>query len=199
MGVLLAVVGREAEVIGPEMFVAIVFASIASSLVVGPAFHWSLRRREALNVLGFFTKRGLVPRLIAQERFDAIDELVRLAVRIDPNLDPDNVREAVRAREETMGTGVGNGVAIPHARLETLARPLVLLGISELGIDWNAIDDQPAHLVFLILTPADDQDTQLEILSTIAIGLGDPEARDLLHAESINEMWNVLTPMLKKD
>ena len=98
-----------------------------------------------------------------------------------------------------MGTGVGKGVAIPHARLETLARPLVLLGISKPGIDWNAVDDQPAHLIFLILTPADDRDTQLEILSTIATGLGNAEADALLQAESRNEMWNTLQPMLKKD
>lgn len=199
MGVLLAVVGKQAEIIGQEMFVAIVFASIASSLIVGPAFAWSLRRREALNVLGFFTKQGLLPRLGARERFEAIDELVDRAVQIDRSLDRDNVREAVRAREETMGTGVGKGVAIPHARLETLARPVVLLGVSESGIEWNAIDDQPAHLIFLILTPADDRDTQLEILSTIAIGLGDKEARDLLQSESVNEMWNILQPILKKD
>lgn len=199
MGVLLAVVGKEAEVIGPQMFVALVFASIASSIVVAPAFNWSLQRRKELNVLGFFTKRGLVPRLAASERFDVIDELVALAVRIYPNLDSDSVRQAVRAREETMGTGIGQRVAIPHARLDTLTRPLVLLGISELGIDWNAIDDQPAHLIFLILTPADDQDTQLEILSTIAVGLGEKESRDLQHAESISEIWKVLVPMLRKD
>ena len=199
MGVLLAVVGKQAGIIGPEMFVAVVFASIASALVVGPAFDWSLRRREALNVLGFFTKRGLVPRLAGRERFGVIDELVAHAAEIDRSLDPETVGAAVRAREETMGTGVGKGVAIPHARLETLARPLVLLGVSEPGIDWNAIDDQPAHLIFLILTPADDRDTQLEILSTIAIGLGDEEARNLLHAKSANEIWNILQPMLKKD
>ncbi len=98
-----------------------------------------------------------------------------------------------------MGTGVGKGVAIPHARPETLAHSLVLLGISKSGIEWNAVDDQPAHIIFLILTPADDHDSQLEILSTIAIGLGDAEARDLLHAESVNEMWNILQPILKKD
>ena len=199
MGVLLAVVGKQAGLIGPEMFVAIVFASIASSLVVGPAFAWSLRRREAQNVLGFFTKKGLVPRLAARERFAAIDELVDLAVQISPSLHRDTVRGAVRAREETMGTGVGKGLAIPHARLETLSRPIVVLGVSESGIEWNAIDDQPAHIIFLILTRADDRDTQLEILSTIAIGLGDDEARDLLQTESVNEMWNILQPILKKD
>jgi mannitol/fructose-specific phosphotransferase system IIA component (Ntr-type) len=199
MGVLLAVVGKQAGIIGPEMFVGIVFASIASSLAVGPAFDWSLRRREAQNVLGFFTKRGLIPRLAAHERFEIIDELVGHAVEIDRSLHRETVRAAVRAREETMGTGVGQGVAIPHARLETLARPLVVLGVSESGVEWNAIDDQAAHLIFLILTPADDRDTQLEILSTIAMGLGEAEARDLRRAETVNEMWNILQPMLKKE
>ena len=67
------------------------------------------------------------------------------------------------------------------------------------GIDWNAIDDQPVHLIFLILTASDDRDTQLEILSTIAMGLGDREAYELLHSDSVTEMWSLLQPMLKKD
>ncbi|NQZ95516.1 MAG: cation:proton antiporter [Myxococcales bacterium] len=199
MGVLLAVVGRNAGLIGEEVFVAIVFASIASALVVGPALAWSLRRREEQNVLGFFVRDGLIPGLAAETRHDVIDELVECAGQIRPRLDLDVVRGGVHAREEMMGTGVGRGIAIPHARLEDLERPLVLLGISRAGVDWDAIDDQPAHLVFLILTPADDRDSQLEILHTIASGVDDERAHDLLYAESSDEMWTALLPVFNKD
>ena len=120
MGVLLAVVGRRAEVIDEPLFVSIVFASIASSLVVGPAFSWSLRRRETLNVLNLFSRRGLIPALESRNRFDAIDELVARACEVEPGLPRNVLQRAAREREETMGTGIGAGIAVPHARLDVL-------------------------------------------------------------------------------
>lgn len=199
MGVLLAVVGRRAEVIDEPLFVAIVFASIASSLVVGPMFSASLRRREALNILGLFTRKGLIPTLEARDRFGAIRELVQRACEIETALPEALVQDAARTREETMGTGIGDGIAVPHARLDLLERPLVLLGVSKQGIAWDAVDDQPAHLVFLILTPRDDADTQLEILGTLARGASRPEARALLQCQSPAEMWTQLQGLLRAE
>ncbi|MDP6979155.1 MAG: cation:proton antiporter [Myxococcota bacterium] len=197
MGVLLAVVGRRAGVIDEPLFVAIVFASIASSLVVGPLFSWSLRRREVFNILGMFPKKGLIPNLEARDRFGAIEELVRRACEVEPGLPEPALQQAARMREETMGTGIGGGIAVPHARLDLLERPFVLLGVSKEGIDWNAVDDQPAHLVFLILTPIDDADTQLEILGTVARGASRPEMRALTQCESPAQMWLQLQGMLR--
>ena len=199
MGVLLAVVGRRAQVIDEQLFVAIVFASVASSLVVGPAFSWSLRRREAMNIVGLFSRKGLIPDLEARERFDAIDELVHRACAIDTALPLEELLKAARRREETMGTGIGDGIAVPHARLDALSHPMVLLGISKQGIDWNAVDDQPAHLVFLILTPRDDTDSQLEILSTLARGASRLESRELVECTNPVQMWSQLQSMLRKD
>ncbi len=199
MGVLLAVVAKESHLIGPAMFVAIVFASIFSSLLVGPALSWSLRRREALNVVGFFSRRAILPALHARERFEAIDELVRFAAGVESQLDAERVGHAVRTREETMGTGIGDGIAVPHARLPGLAAPLVVCGVSRDGIDWNAVDDEPAHLLFLILTPTDEEDTQLEILSTLARGLGEASVRDRIVAcGTADGIWAALHPQLRK-
>jgi K+:H+ antiporter len=199
MGVLLAVVAEHEGVIGKEMFVAIIFASIASSLIVGPALAWSLRRRGAPNVLGFFSRQGLVPELQARTRFEAIDELVDCAIEVDGSLSRDWVREAVHAREETMGTGVGEGIAIPHARLEGLQRPSVFFGLSKEGIAWDAIDGRPAQLVFLVLTPADEGDAQLEILSSIARGIDAEQVAALLRCGSEGEIWSRLQSALTKD
>ncbi len=76
-----------------------------------------------------------------------------------------------------MGTGVGMGVAIPHARLPGLAESVVVYGFSEPGIDWNAIDDEAARFVFLVLTPEADDDQQLEILKSIGSALLREETR----------------------
>jgi mannitol/fructose-specific phosphotransferase system IIA component (Ntr-type) len=78
------------------------------------------------------------------------------------------VEAAVWAREETLPTGIGHGVAIPHARVDGLRKSLVAVGISETGIDFDAPDGEPAQVIFLIVTPGDDPDAQLEILAELA-------------------------------
>jgi mannitol/fructose-specific phosphotransferase system IIA component (Ntr-type) len=109
------------------------------------------------------------------------------------------LQHEVRTREETMGTGIGDGIAVPHARLDVLTRPMVMLGVSKEGIEWNAVDDQPAHLVFLILTPRDDADTQLEILSTVARGASRRQSQELIQCNTPSEMWTQLEGMMRKE
>lgn len=192
MGVLLGAVAREQEVIGPQMFVAIVFASILSSIVVGPGLAWALRRRETGTAADFLTADGIVATLAARDRFAAIDELSVRAARL-AGLREDAVRNAVRAREDTMDTGVGGEVAVPHARFDGLARPTIVFARHGEGLDWNAIDDQPVHFVFLILTPSADTNSQLEILSAIARGLEPEPARaSILREDDEQELFRLV-------
>ncbi len=178
VGVLLAAVGRAGGIIGSELFVAIVFASVASSLVVGPLLAAWLRpaRGEAVAL----PPAAILPRLATASRFGAIDELSLRAASLIRGLRADQVGHAVREREETMGTGVGMGIAIPHARLDGLDESIVVYGYSEAGIDWNAIDDEPAHFIFLVLTPAGDDDSQLQILKAIGSAFLREDTRDTL-------------------
>jgi PTS system fructose-specific IIA component/PTS system nitrogen regulatory IIA component len=197
MGVLLATVAKEAGVIGPQMFVALVVASIVSALLVGPGFMWVLRRRPAFNVLRFFSQDRIVPGLTVTTREAAIDVLVERAAAVPGSPALAEIRDAVHAREKTMGTGIGQHIAVPHARLAGLTQSMVVLGISHEGIDWDAIDDHPAHLIFLLLTPLEENDNQLQILSAIARGLsGDEARRELIHAETADEAWAYLRPDL---
>ena len=105
------------------------------------------------------------------------------------------IQAAVADREQTLGTGVGRGIAIPHARLDGLPQPLVAVAICEDGIEWDEIDGKPAHLVFLILTSTtDEQDTQLEILGKIARAFSDKgSARRIVGASSADDAWQRLT------
>jgi Kef-type K+ transport system membrane component KefB/mannitol/fructose-specific phosphotransferase system IIA component (Ntr-type) len=191
VGVLLAAVGKASGIIGSEMFVAIVFASVASSLVVGPLLAAWLRPEAGGAVA--LPPAAVLPRLATSTRFGAIDELSMRAASLLRGMRADQVGQAVRQREETMGTGVGMGVAIPHARLEGLEEALVVFGFSEVGIDWNAIDDEPAHFVFLVLTPEDDDDSQLEILKAIGSAFLAESTRDeLAHCEGEGAMRQLL-------
>jgi mannitol/fructose-specific phosphotransferase system IIA component (Ntr-type) len=88
------------------------------------------------------------------------------------------IAAAVLEREELMPTGIGKGMAVPHARLDGLEKPLVAVGLSEAGLDFDAPDGGQAHIIFLILTPLDDNGAQLEILADIARSFKEDEVRD---------------------
>lgn len=193
MGVLLASVAKEAGVIGPRMFVALVVASIVSALLVGPAFAWTLRQRRSLDVRRYFAPDRILWNLTVPSRFEAIELLAARAGEVPWAPAVEVIGETAAAREMSMGTGVGEGIAIPHARLEHLPRPMVVLGQSKEGIPWDAVDDKPAHLIFLVLTPQDENDTQLQILAAIVKAFSDPEARGLLvNATGAKEAWKIL-------
>ncbi len=193
MGVLLASVAKESGVIGPRMFVALVVASIVSALLVGPAFAWTLRRRRPLDVLRFFSQECLLCPLDAATRSEAIEMLAGRAAEAPRAPDASVIAEATLAREQSMGTGVGEGIAVPHARLGGLPQPMVVFGLSKEGIDWDAIDGKPANFIFLILTSDDENDTQLQILAAIVTALSGPETRHiLLNAHSVEEVWSFL-------
>jgi mannitol/fructose-specific phosphotransferase system IIA component (Ntr-type) len=93
-------------------------------------------------------------------------------------LDAAEVCDGVLVREQLMATGIGNGLAVPHARLRGLAMPVVTVGLSCAGIDFDAPDGTPAHVIFLILTPVHDDGAQLEILADIATTFKVKEIRE---------------------
>jgi len=78
-------------------------------------------------------------------------------------------------REELGSTGVGNGVALPHARLRGLTTPFGLFARLRHGIDFEAIDSQPVNIVFLLLLPDGAGASQLNALASVARALRDPE------------------------
>jgi len=198
MGVLLAVVARERNIIGPEMFVALVAAAIVSALIVGPVFTWRLRKSQTHDVSGYFSRDRLVWRLHSDSREDAIAELASVAAEASGTPSAEVIAEAVQEREAVMGTGVGRGIAIPHARLDDLDRTIVVCGVCDDGIEWDEVDGKPAHLVFLILTStADEEDTQLEILAKIAQTFSDKAtARGIIEAEDAEVAWDRLRTAL---
>ena len=91
-------------------------------------------------------------------------------------LDAAEVAKQIAKREELGSTGVGNGVALPHARLRGLNAPFGLFARLRQGIDFEAIDDQPVDVVFLLLLPDAPNDPQLNALACVARALRDPEA-----------------------
>jgi PTS system fructose-specific IIA component len=100
------------------------------------------------------------------------------AGRVD---DRDAALAALIEREEETTTGVGQGIAIPHAQTDAVAQPSVAFCRSSAGLDFDAMDDQPAHLIFMILVPEGDTDQHLDILSSLSRSLMHEGVRDGLY------------------
>jgi mannitol/fructose-specific phosphotransferase system IIA component (Ntr-type) len=83
-----------------------------------------------------------------------------------------------------MPTGLDGNLAVPHARLTDLDEPMVVIGRSIAGVDFDAPDGKSAHLICMILTPVKDATAQVELLRMFAEAFGDPQSREQAIASS---------------
>ena len=120
--------------------------------------------------------------LQAQDRWEAIDELINHLVATGkiPAQHRDAIAGSVRKRESAMSTGIGFGVGIPHASTPLVPKVLGMVGRSRKGIQFDALDGQPVHLVLLFLVPAGEFQKHLNSLANIAKKLCRQEFRDRL-------------------
>jgi len=179
MEIVLGLLALRSGLIGERMFVALVVMALVTSMGSGPLMERILRRGRPRRFTDHLAEGAFLPRLEAASAEAAIRELAA-AVCAGAGLDPAPVTRAVLEREETQSTALGAGIAAPHARVPGLAAPLVGLGVSPEGVDFDAPDGESARLVFLILTPEGDDASQIEILGDIARSLLDPETRERL-------------------
>jgi len=124
----------------------------------------------------------ILPEMQASERWSAIVELVDLLVargrvRLE---DRDLILAALRQREETMSTGIGFGIAIPHASSDRISEVVAAFGRSSKGIEFDSLDNAPVKFIVLFVVPKDQFQTHLRTLAAIAKFLNDRTVRDRL-------------------
>jgi mannitol/fructose-specific phosphotransferase system IIA component (Ntr-type) len=199
MGIVLADLAREAGLLKDEMFVALVLMALITSLVSGPAMKRLLYGEEPDEDVVTLLRRGaFVGDLHAHTPSEAIGELVRALGSLLTGIKR-SARDAVIERERVAATGLGDEVAIPHAAIEGLEKPLLALGRSAHGIDFDAPDGRPARFVFLLLIPEKDYDAEVRILASIARATFDARSRaDLGAATGIEEVTRVLSESAKR-
>ena len=130
------------------------------------------------------TVHQILPDMKATERWSAIVELVELLVaqgQVKP-ADRDTVLAALRQREETMSTGIGFGIAIPHASSDRVEKVVAAFGRSSTGIEFDSLDNAPVKFIVLFVVPKDQFQTHLRTLAAIAKFLNDRSTRDRLSA-----------------
>lgn len=132
-----------------------------------------------MTLASLLSEDQIIPEMAATDRWQAIEEIVDRLVR-DKRLDAGHRDEALaslRHREETMSTGIGFGIAIPHASCEAVHEVTACFGRSKAGIDFESLDGKPAHFIVLFLVPKDQFQTHLRTLAAIAKFLNDPAVR----------------------
>jgi len=111
---------------------------------------------------------------------EIIEELVNLASRSKLVKDKDEVLKAVLEREKLVTTGVGYGVAFPHAKTKAIKGIVIAFGRSKTGIDFDAMDKKPVHLFFLIAAPEDAIGAHLNVMARLSYLMKSEKNRDVL-------------------
>lgn len=104
----------------------------------------------------------------AASKKTALEEMSRLIANYDPSLSYIEIFDNLNARERLGSTGLGNGIAIPHARLKGIEKPLAAFMQLADAIDFDSVDKQPVDLLFGLVVPADSTEEHLKILACIA-------------------------------
>ena len=131
----------------------------------------------------------------AVEHWPAITELVDHLVenRSLPTAQREEILAALKAREEQVSTGIGSGVAIPHAFSDQLEEVIAVFGRSKAGIDFEAIDNAPVHFIILFIVPRKDYHLHLRTLAAIAKMFTNCEVRRQLgKADTRDEITAIL-------
>lgn len=129
----------------------------------------------------------------AGSKAEALDKLIQLMVKQGNIADPEEYRKKVFAREEEGSTGVGEGVAIPHAKTAAVTRPGLAFMRCANGVEFDSLDGQPARLFFLIAAPDTRDNVHLDVLSRLSTLLMDPDFIDgIMAVDSVDGLYDLI-------
>jgi PTS system nitrogen regulatory IIA component len=147
-----------------------------------------------MKLKDFLITEKVVPELRAASKKEVLIELSQALRNPDSDRFQQQILEALEERECLGSTGVGEGVAIPHAKIRGLPRIQMAFGRSRHGIDFEAIDQSPVFLFFALIAPDNSQGLHIQLLAHISRLLQDPiRRRKLLAARDREEIYRLLT------
>ena len=144
-----------------------------------------------MDIGDLLDRHAIIPRVTASSKRQALSVIAEVAARLY-RLKPGEVLDALLAREAEGSTGVGSGVAVPHARIKGLDRVRGLFIRLETPIAFSAVDDAPVDLVFALLTPADGRTEHLRALARVARELKRPDLREQLRQARTQDAMHAL-------
>ena len=139
-----------------------------------------------MKITDLLKPEGIKVGAAAASQMDAIDQLVALQDASGNISDKAGYKEGILAREAEFSTAVGDGIAIPHAKVAAVKKPGLAAMTVPGGVDWSAPDGQPADLMFMIAAPEGEANTHLEMLANLSAML--------MHADFANALRAAKTP-----
>ena len=136
---------------------------------------------------------AVTPRLKAANKRDAVAELVDLLETAHGLDTRGEILDRVLRREAMMSTGIGNGVAIPHGKARAVDRMMAACAVSPAGVEFEAVDGEPAHLFILLVSPENVGTPHVKVLANISRLLKEESVRrSLRQARSAGEFVSVI-------
>ncbi len=140
-------------------------------------------------ITDYLKKECIIIDLEACQKEVLISKLAEIQFERHPEIDREEAFAGLLEREEVLTTGIGNGIAIPHARLQSSTGITVSFGLVQGETDFDAIDSQPVQIIFLVFFPKDDVSLQLRFLARISRLLTHTSLKeDLLSCRSPEEV-----------
>jgi mannitol/fructose-specific phosphotransferase system IIA component (Ntr-type) len=147
-----------------------------------------------MNIRKALCKETIRLNLAAREKSAIIEELVDLLVSSGRISDRKAVLKCVLEREKKMSTGMHNGLAIPHGKTETVDGLVAAVGLIPEGVDFECMDQQPARIFILTVSPANRAGPHIQFLAEISRVMNRADIRKrILEAQSVEELHALLT------
>lgn len=141
-----------------------------------------------MKIVDLLKKESIDLNGTVSDKKETIEKMVSLMAAGGNITDVERYKEGVFLREEEGTTGIGEGIAIPHAKTDAVAKPGLAAMVVKDGVDYDSLDGEPVHLIFLIAAPNTEDNVHLEVLSRLSMLLMDDDFRaNLQSAESVEE------------
>ncbi|AYW45102.1 fructose-specific PTS transporter subunit EIIC [Tetragenococcus koreensis] len=139
-----------------------------------------------MNINDLLIKEAMIMDLQASDKKGAIDEMVQKLYNVGRISEIDKFKDGILAREEETSTGLGDGIAMPHAKNDAVKEATVLFAKSEQGVDYESLDGQPTYLFFMIAAPEGADNTHLQALAALS--------RQLVNQDFVAQLKEAQTP-----
>jgi fructose-specific phosphotransferase system IIA component len=156
-------------------------------------FRKSRGGEEMMNLIDLINEERVCLELSAADKEGTIKEMIEILGNHGLVTDKEELLDGLKAREELESTGIGDGIALPHARTDIVKEIMVAFGRSKKGVDFDALDEKPVYLVFLIVAPKKSSSQLMRLLAVICRILRKKDFRQALFtAESKQEIVRLI-------
>lgn len=146
-----------------------------------------------MRITDLLDKRSVSLTAAPKTKSETLDMAVDLMVKSEKISNREAYRKQVYLREEESTTGIGEGIAIPHGKCDAVKKPGLAAMVIKNGVEFEALDDEPVTLLFLIAAPNTEDNIHLDVLSKLSVMLMDEEfTESLRNASSVDEFMDII-------